>query len=35
MEGKILGWKFAVWRNISAFVLAIFVAIITVLLMKL
>lgn len=34
MESKILGMKFAVWRNISAFVLAIFTAVITNLLMK-
>ncbi len=34
VEGKILGMKFALWRNASAFVLAIFVAIITSLIMK-
>ncbi len=34
IEGKILGMKFAIFKNISAFVLAIFVAIITNLIMN-
>jgi len=34
IEGRILGMKFAVWRNVSAFFLAIFVAIITSLIME-
>ena len=34
MESKILGIRFSLWRNFSAFVLAIFVAIITTLIMK-
>lgn len=34
-EGKVLGFRFAVWRNITAFILAIIVAVLTNLFMNL